>query len=126
MGPTAGGKEPEIVADQAADRPALSAGPQALRVPLDENGRIAGVDCGLRRRLRRVTGTHPLMVIHSQKDYRLDVSEGFQLFTALQPRGVPSKTLYFPGEGHCILKPQNSEFWYKTVNDWVDPWIGKP
>ena len=32
-------------------------------------------------------------------DYRLDVSEGFQLFTALQGLKVPSKMLYFPDEG---------------------------
>jgi dipeptidyl aminopeptidase/acylaminoacyl peptidase len=64
----------------------------------------------------------PTLVIHSQLDYRLDVSEGFQLFTTLQTMGVPSKMLYFPDEGHWILKPQNSQLWYKTVNDWVDQW----
>lgn len=64
----------------------------------------------------------PTLVIHGQLDYRLDVSEGFQLFTTLQRLGVPSKMLYFPDEGHWVLKPQNSQLWYKTVNDWVDQW----
>ncbi len=67
----------------------------------------------------------PTLVIHSQLDYRLDVSEGFQLFTTLQTMGVASKMLYFPDEGHWILKPQNSQLWYKTVNDWVDQWTKK-
>ncbi len=67
----------------------------------------------------------PTLVIHGQLDYRLDVSEGFQLFTTLQRLGVPSKMLYFPDEGHWVLKPQNSQLWYKTVNDWVDQWVGK-
>jgi dipeptidyl aminopeptidase/acylaminoacyl peptidase len=67
----------------------------------------------------------PTLVIHGQLDYRLDVSEGFQLFTTLQRLSVPSKMLYFPDEGHWVLKPQNSQLWYKTVNDWVDQWIGK-
>jgi dipeptidyl aminopeptidase/acylaminoacyl peptidase len=66
----------------------------------------------------------PTLVIHGQHDYRLDVSEGLQLFTTLQTMGVPSKMLYFPDEGHWVLKPQNSELWYKTVNDWVDRWTG--
>ncbi len=66
----------------------------------------------------------PTLVIHSQLDYRLDVSEGFQLFTTLQTMGVPSKMLYFPDEGHWVLKPQNSQLWWKTVNDWVDQWTG--
>jgi dipeptidyl aminopeptidase/acylaminoacyl peptidase len=64
----------------------------------------------------------PTLVIHSQLDYRLDVAEGFQLFTTLQRLKVPSKMLYFPDEGHWVLKPQNSRLWYKTVNDWVDEW----
>ncbi|PYL83977.1 MAG: S9 family peptidase [Verrucomicrobia bacterium] len=64
----------------------------------------------------------PALVIHGQNDYRLDVSEGFQLFTTLQRLKVPSKMLYFPDEGHWVLKPQNSRLWYKTVNDWVDQW----
>jgi dipeptidyl aminopeptidase/acylaminoacyl peptidase len=66
----------------------------------------------------------PTLVVHGQLDYRLDVSEGFQLFTTLQTMGVPSKMLYFPDEGHWVLKPQNSQLWWKTVNDWVDQWIG--
>ena len=64
----------------------------------------------------------PTLVVHGQLDYRLDVSEGFQLFDTLQLLKVPSKMLYFPDEGHWILKPQNSRLWWKTVNDWVDEW----
>ncbi|MGF7178950.1 S9 family peptidase [Tunturiibacter psychrotolerans] len=64
----------------------------------------------------------PTLVVHSQRDYRLDVSEGFQLFTALQRLNVPSKMLYFPDEGHWVLKPQNSKLWYETVGDWCDRW----
>jgi dipeptidyl aminopeptidase/acylaminoacyl peptidase len=67
----------------------------------------------------------PTLVVHGQNDYRLDVSEGFQLFTTLQRLKIPSKMLYFPDEGHWVLKPQNSRLWYKTVNDWVDQWCKK-
>jgi dipeptidyl aminopeptidase/acylaminoacyl peptidase len=66
----------------------------------------------------------PTLVVHGQNDYRLDVSQGFDLFTTLQILKVPSKMLYFPDEGHWVLKPQNSRLWYKTVNDWVDQWCG--
>jgi len=68
----------------------------------------------------------PTLVIHNQLDYRLDVSEGFQLFTTLQLLHVPSEMLYFPDEGHFVLKPQNARLWYKTVNDWVDQWTAVP
>ncbi len=64
----------------------------------------------------------PTLVIHSQRDYRLDVSEGLQLFTALQQLNVPSRMLYFPDEGHWVLKPQNSQRWYEEVGEWCDRW----
>jgi len=65
----------------------------------------------------------PTLVIHGELDYRVPVGEGLQLFTALQRKGVPSKLLYYPDEGHWILKPQNSELWYKTFLDWFDQWL---
>ncbi len=67
----------------------------------------------------------PTLVVHGQNDYRLDVSQAFDLFTTLQVLKVPSKMLYFPDEGHWVLKPQNGQLWYKTVNDWVDEWCKK-
>ncbi|MGC2695063.1 MAG: S9 family peptidase [Candidatus Angelobacter sp.] len=65
----------------------------------------------------------PTLVVHGQLDYRLDISEGFQLFTTLQRLKIPSKMLYFPDEGHWVLKPQNSQLWYTTVNGWVDSYL---
>jgi hypothetical protein len=41
----------------------------------------------------------PTLVVHGQNDYRLDVSQGFDLFTTLQRLNVPSKMLYFPNKG---------------------------
>lgn len=65
----------------------------------------------------------PMLVIHGQLDYRLDVSEGIQMFTALQRMGVKSRFLYFPDEGHWVLKPQNSQLWYKTVLEWLETFL---
>lgn len=62
----------------------------------------------------------PTLVIHGELDYRVPVTEGLQMFTALQRQGVQSKLLYFPDEGHWILKPQNSQLWYETVLGWLD------
>jgi dipeptidyl aminopeptidase/acylaminoacyl peptidase len=64
----------------------------------------------------------PTLVIHGQLDYRVDVSQGLQLFTALQVLGVPSKMLYFPDEAQYPAQPKNAELFYKTINDWVNQW----
>ena len=65
----------------------------------------------------------PLLLIHGEKDYRVPINQVFQFFTALQRRGVPSRLLYYPDEGHWVLKPQNSQLWYKTVLDWLDQYL---
>ncbi len=62
----------------------------------------------------------PTLVIHGELDFRVPVSEGIQLFTALKRRGIPSQFLYFPDEGHWILKPRNSKLWNETVMGWLD------
>ncbi len=65
----------------------------------------------------------PMLVIHSELDYRVPFGEGLQLFTALQRMGVDSKMLMFPDEGHWVLKPQNSQLWFHTVLDWLDKYL---
>ena len=65
----------------------------------------------------------PTLVIHGAKDYRCPESEGIALHTALQLRGVPSRFLYFPDEGHFVTKPANAEVWYATVLDFVGRYL---
>jgi dipeptidyl aminopeptidase/acylaminoacyl peptidase len=62
----------------------------------------------------------PTLVTHGELDYRVPIGQGQQLFTALQVNKIPSKMVQFPDEGHWILKPQNSQFWYETVIDWLN------
>jgi dipeptidyl aminopeptidase/acylaminoacyl peptidase len=65
----------------------------------------------------------PILIIHGELDYRVPIGEGMQLFTAVQRKGVDSKILIFPDEGHWVLKPQNSQLWFHTVLDWLDKYL---
>ena len=65
----------------------------------------------------------PTLVIHGELDFRIPVTEGMNLFATLQRRGVPSKFLYFPDEGHWVNKPRNSEFWHQTVFAWLAEYL---
>ncbi len=64
--------------------------------------------------------TTPTLVIHGQLDYRVHLSQGQQMFSALRRRGVPARFLYFPDEGHWILKPANYRMWYSQMFRWLD------
>lgn len=67
----------------------------------------------------------PNLVIHNELDYRVPIAQGLDLFTVLQRKGIPSKLLYFPDEGHWVLKPQNSELWHQTIFDWLAEYLKK-
>ncbi len=67
----------------------------------------------------------PMLIVHSQLDYRVDLSEGYQAFTALKTLGVPAKFLYFPDEGHWVLRPRNRRLWWGVVLDWLDQYLKK-
>lgn len=65
----------------------------------------------------------PILIVHGELDFRVPIGESLQLFTAVQRKGIDSKLLIFPDEGHWVLKPQNSQLWYHTVIGWVDKYL---
>jgi dipeptidyl aminopeptidase/acylaminoacyl peptidase len=65
----------------------------------------------------------PTLVIAGEMDYRVPYTQSLEFFNTLQRQGVPSKLVVFPDEGHWILKPQNSRFWYKTFLDWLATYL---
>lgn len=62
----------------------------------------------------------PILVIHNELDYRVPFSEGMQAYQAAQLKGIKSKLLMFPDEGHHVTKPQNSLLWQRTFFGWLD------
>jgi dipeptidyl aminopeptidase/acylaminoacyl peptidase len=66
----------------------------------------------------------PELIIHSNKDYRIPISEGLAAFNVLQLRGVPSKFVTFEGENHWVLNPENSLIWHREVISWICKWTG--
>ena len=65
----------------------------------------------------------PTLVFAGERDYRVPYTQSLEFFSALQRQGVPSKLVVFPDEGHWVLKPQNSQFWYKTFLDWLATYV---
>ena len=65
----------------------------------------------------------PTLVVHGELDFRVPIGEGIQLFTTLQRRGVPSRLLYFPDEGHWVLKALNGRVWHEAVFGWLKKYL---
>jgi dipeptidyl aminopeptidase/acylaminoacyl peptidase len=67
--------------------------------------------------------TSPMLVIHGDKDYRVPIGEGLRLWWDLQRHRITSKFLYFPDEGHWVMKPGNAQVWYETVWAWLASYV---
>lgn len=65
----------------------------------------------------------PMLVVHGEKDYRVVVTQGLELYGVLKGKGVPARLVYFPDENHWVMQPQNSIFWYKEVGDWFNRFL---
>ena len=65
----------------------------------------------------------PCLVIHGGRDYRVDLSQGIAMYTALQRKGVPSQLLIFPDEPHYFRKLQTWKYVYQVQFKWLERWL---
>jgi dipeptidyl aminopeptidase/acylaminoacyl peptidase len=68
----------------------------------------------------------PTLILHGEKDYRVPVSQGINLHGVLAAKGVPSRIVIFPEEGHGIVKPAASRIWWSEVFAWLERYLGTP
>lgn len=63
----------------------------------------------------------PMLVIHGDRDYRVPIGQAHQLWAELQRHSpdLGHAYLYYPDEGHWILKPGNSKLWYEVFTHWL-------
>lgn len=76
------------------------------------------------RLVREDNWSTPMLIIHSELDYRCPITEGLEPFAILQRKGVESQFLTFPDENHWVLKPENSFVWWNTVLNWCNKFAG--
>jgi len=63
----------------------------------------------------------PLLIIHSEEDWRCPIEQGEQLFTALKWRGVDTEFIRFPGESHELSrsgKPRHRIERLEAITGW--------
>ncbi|MBH8557978.1 S9 family peptidase [Hymenobacter negativus] len=61
----------------------------------------------------------PILVITGGKDFRVPEGQAMEAFGTAQLRGIPSRFLYLPNEGHWVMKPQNSVLWQRVFFEWL-------
>lgn len=66
----------------------------------------------------------PMLIIHGELDYRVPVTQGFEVYGVYKGMGLDARLVYFPDENHWILKPNNSVFWFNEFTGWLDRYLG--
>ena len=61
----------------------------------------------------------PTLVIHGAQDLRVPDHNGLAYYNTLKARGVDARLLWFPDEGHWVLKPRNSRQWHAEFAAWL-------
>ena len=65
----------------------------------------------------------PMLVLHGERDFRVPVAQGLELYGTLTAKGVPARLVYYPDENHWILKGANAKHWYGEVLGWLARWL---
>jgi dipeptidyl aminopeptidase/acylaminoacyl peptidase len=63
----------------------------------------------------------PMLIIHSEHDWRCPLEQAQRLYVALKLRGVPTELLLFPGEGHELSRsglPSHRIARFEAILDW--------
>ncbi|QSB16206.1 S9 family peptidase [Natronosporangium hydrolyticum] len=63
----------------------------------------------------------PMLIIHSEQDWRCPIEQAQRLYVALKRRGVPVEMLLFPGEGHEMSRtgrPKHRLARFEAILDW--------
>jgi dipeptidyl aminopeptidase/acylaminoacyl peptidase len=61
----------------------------------------------------------PTLVSHGERDFRVPLNEGLANFKILQRRGIPTRFIVFPDEGHMISNGENARLYWGEVKAWL-------
>jgi len=70
--------------------------------------------------------TPPLLIIHSEEDYRCPIEQGEQLFVALKKLRKQTTMIRFPGENHELSrsgKPRHRIERLNHIVSWFKKWL---
>ncbi len=64
----------------------------------------------------------PTLILHGERDERVPVGQGRELYHALRRLGVPVDLVIYPREGHSIEEPRHLLDRARRVADWFTRW----
>ena len=67
--------------------------------------------------------TTPTLVVGGEDDWNMPIINSEQLYMVLKRRGIPTRLIVYPGEGHSLSVPSYERHLYEHYFDWLDTHI---
>ena len=67
--------------------------------------------------------TTPTLIQHGERDIRVPVSQGYELYNALKRQNVPAKMIVYPRQPHGIREPKLQLQAMEANLEWFKKWI---
>ncbi len=65
----------------------------------------------------------PMLISHGERDFRVPISQAFEMYKLLQRRRVPVRLVIFPDENHWVLSGENSRYHMQEVLGWLKKYL---
>lgn len=65
----------------------------------------------------------PTLILHGEKDPRVPVSQGKELYTALKWKGVPVEFVVYPREGHGVRERMHQVDFLQRILKWCEKYL---
>lgn len=68
----------------------------------------------------------PFLLHHGEKDERVSLSQGREMYRALRYTDVPTDLLIYSNEGHVIGRPRGQIVSMQSSIGWLERWLNTP
>lgn len=66
----------------------------------------------------------PTLIITGEKDYRVSYTQSLRYYTALQKKGIDSRLIVFPNDGHWPSGLKSMPLYYNSHLEWFHKYLG--
>ena len=65
----------------------------------------------------------PMLITHGEKDFRVPISQAFEIYKLLQRQRVPARLVVFPDATHWVLKGEDARYHMQEVLNWLKKYL---
>lgn len=65
----------------------------------------------------------PMLITHGERDFRVPLSQAFEMYKLMQRQRAPVRMVIFPDENHWVLSGENARYHMQEVLGWLKKYL---